>query len=76
MLTVIVLQNCWTSFVVEFLTLQHFLPDFDLKKKLFLANKRQILLVKLCFSLHFIPLDPDPDPRIQMNPDPDPHFRF
>ena len=26
------------------------------------------MLVKLCFSLHFIPLDPDP--RTQMNPDP------
>ena len=28
------------------------------------------LLVKLCFSLHFLPLDPDPDQRNQMNPDP------
>ena len=34
------------------------------------------MLVKLCFSLHFIPLDPDPhsesdpDPRTQMNANP------
>ena len=33
-------------------------------------RKKKILLVKLCFSLHFIPLDPDPDQRTQMNPDP------
>ena len=25
---------------------------------------------KLCFFLHFIPVNPDPDTRIQMNPDP------
>ena len=28
------------------------------------------MLVKLCFSLHFKPLDPVPDPRTQMNADP------
>ena len=35
--------------------------------------QKKYLLDKLCFSLHFIPLDPDQDPRTQMNPDPDPH---
>ena len=27
-------------------------------------------MVKLCFSLNFIPLDPDLDPRTQLNADP------
>ena len=31
-------------------------------------NKPKNVLVQLCFSLHFIPLDPDP--RTQMNSDP------
>ena len=34
-----------------------------LEKYNFLQKKKKKLLVKLCFSLHFIPPDPDPDPR-------------
>ena len=41
----------------------------NLKRYIFLREKKQrFLLVKLCFFLHFIPLEPDP--RTQMNPDP------
>ena len=41
----------------------------DLKKYNFL-RKKPPKFVKLCFSIHFIPLDPDPpDQRTQMNPD-------
>ena len=35
-----------------------------------ISCERKKVLVKLCFSLHFILLDPDPNPRTQMNPDP------
>ena len=42
--------------------------DSDLKIKF--PVKKRLLLIKLCFfSLHFIPVDLDPDPRTQMNLD-------
>ena len=40
-----------------------------LEKYNFLHKKPKNVLVKLCFSLNFIPLDPDP--RTQLNADPD-----
>ena len=35
-----------------------------------LMNGIWIRLVELCFSLHIIPLDPNPDLRAQINADP------
>jgi len=49
------------------LVISYFFLVLDLKNTISYKKK---ILVKLCFSLNFMPLDPDPDPRTQMNADP------